>query len=118
MQGSLFVRLSELPDDISRTLEKSIKVGLFQIVNITSLNPEKGIYFLHKSVQEFLAAWFINEEVLFADESESRSLFKVDSIKKSEEMRELLKFACELSVEATSEVLCNFGSVRIKENLK
>ena len=64
LQDRLYVRCSKLPGNISRSFQKLSEVGLFQIVNLTSLNPEKGAYFIHKSVQEFLAAWHIKEEVL------------------------------------------------------
>ena len=117
LQECLFVRCSELPEDISSTLDKLLEVGLFQIVNITSLNPEKGIYFIHKSVQEFLAAWHIKEEVLSMEGENTASLSEVDSFKKIIKMSEVLKFACELSAEAAFAVVVHLGSVARKENL-
>ena len=112
-----YVRCSELPDNISRSFQKLSEVGLFQIVNLTSLNPEKGAYFIHKSVQEFLAAWHIKEEVLSIKGESTPSLSKVESFEKIDKMDEVLKFACELSTEAACAVFHHVGSVGSKESV-
>ena len=112
-----YVRCSELPDNISRSFQKLREVGLFQIVNLTSLNPEKGAYFIHKSVQEFLAAWHIKEEVLSIKGESTPSLSKVESFEKIDKMDEVLKFACELSTEAACAVFHHVGSVGRKESV-
>ena len=117
LQDCLFVLCSELPEDISSTLEKLIEVGLFQIVNITSRRPEKGAFFIHKSIQEFLAAWRIKEEVLSMKGEITASLSEVDSFQKIIKMSEVLKFACELSAETASTVLGHLGFVGRKESL-
>ena len=117
LQDRLYVRCSELPGNISRSFQKLSEVGLFQIVNLTSLNPEKGAYFIHKSVQEFLAAWHIREEVLSIKGESTPSLSKVESFEKIVKMNEVLKFACELSTEAACAVFRHVGSVGSKESL-
>ena len=117
LQDRLYIRCSELPGNISRSFEKLSEVGLFQIVNLTSLNPEKGAYFIHKSVQEFLAAWHIKEEVLSIKGESTPSLSKVESFEKIAEMNEVLKFACELSTKAACAVFHHVGSVGRKESL-
>ena len=117
LQDRLYVRCSELPGNISRSFQKLSEVGLFQIVNLTSLNPEKGAYFIHKSVQEFLAAWHIKEEVLSIKGESTPSLSKVESFEKIDNMREVLKFACELSTEAACAVFHHVGSVGRKESV-
>ena len=117
LQDRLYVRCSELPSNISRSFQKLSEVGLFQIVNLTSLNPEKGAYFIHKSVQEFLAAWHIKEEVLSIKGESTPSLSKVESFEKIVKMNEVLKFACELSTEAACAVFRHVGSVGRKESL-
>ena len=117
LQDRLYVRCSELPGNISRSFQKLSEVGLFQIVNLTSLNPEKGAYFIHKSVQEFLAAWHIKEEVLSIKGETTPSLSKVESLVKIIEMNEVLKFACELSTEAACAVFHHVGSVGRKGSL-
>ena len=117
LQDRLYVRCSKLPGNISRSFEKLSEVGLFQIVNLTSLNPEKGAYFIHKSVQEFLAAWHIKEEVLSIKGESTPSLSKVESFEKIVKMNEVLKFACELSTEAACAIFHHVGSVGRKESL-
>ena len=117
LQDRLYVRCSELPGNISRSFQKLSEVGLFQIVNLTSLNPEKGAYFIHKSVQEFLAAWHIKEEVLSNKGESTPSLSKVESFEKIVKMSEVLKFACELSTEAACAVFRHVGSVGRKESV-
>ena len=118
LQDRLYVRCSELPGNISRSFEKLREVGLFQIVNLTSLNPEKGAYFIHKSVQEFLAAWHIKEEVLSMKEESAPSLSKVESFEKIVKMNEVLKFACELSTEAAYAVFRHVASVGREESFQ
>ena len=117
LQDRLYVRCSELFGNISRSFQKLSKVGLFQIVNVTSLNPEKGAYFIHKSVQEFLAAWHIKEEVLSIKGDFTPSLSKVESFEQIVKMNEVLTFACELSTEAACAVFRHVGSVGRKESL-
>ena len=117
LQDRLYVRFSEIPSIILRSFQKLSEVGLFQIVNLTSLNPEKGAYFIHKSVQEFLAAWHIKEEVLSIKGESTPSLSKVESFEKIDKMDEVLKFACELSTEAACAVFHHVGSVGRKESV-
>ncbi|XP_022782962.1 uncharacterized protein LOC111323793 [Stylophora pistillata] len=123
LQDRLYVRCSELPDSILRTFEKLSEVGLFQIVNMTSPNREKGAYFIHNSVQEFLAAWWIKEGVLAIRGStcskpkRDSSLFKVETFEKIVKLSEVLKFACGLSTEAASTVFHLLDSVGRKESL-
>ncbi|XP_027039659.1 NLR family CARD domain-containing protein 4-like, partial [Pocillopora damicornis] len=118
LQDRLYVRCSELPGNISRSFEKLREVGLFQIVNLPSLNPEKGAYFIHKSVQEFLAAWHIKEEVLSMKGESAPSLSKVESFEKIVKMNEVLKFACELSTEAAYAVFRHVASVGREESFR
>ena len=118
LQDRLYVRCSELPGNISRSFEKLREVGLFQIVNLTSLNPEKGAYFIHKSVQEFLAAWHIKEEVLSMKGESAPSFSKVESFEKIVKMNEVLKFACELSTEAAYAVFRHVASVGREESFR
>ena len=116
LQDCLYVRQRELPGNISSSFEKLRDVGLFQIVNLTSLNPEKGAHFIHKSVQEFLAAWHIKEEVSSIKGESASSLSKVESFEEIVKMNEVLKFACELSTEAAYAVFRHVASVGRKES--
>ena len=117
LQDRRYVRCSKLPGNISSSFKKLSDVGLVHIVNLTSLNPEKEAYFIHKSVQEFLAAWHIKEEVLSIKGESTPSLSKVESFEKIVKMSEVLKFACELSTEAACAVFRHVESVGRKESL-
>ena len=107
--------LSELPD--RDFIKKLIDVGLFHISNISSLNRDQGVYFLHKSVQEYLAGWFLKEELLSKKSENTPSLDSIDSVEKILKMDEVFKFACEMSGKAASAILSHLGMVAKKEGL-
>ena len=107
--------MSKLPDH--DFIKKLIDVGLFHISNISSLNRDQGVYFLHKSVQEYLAGWFLKEELLSIKSENTPSLDSIDSIEKILKMDEVFKFACEMSGKAASAVLRHLGMVAKKEGL-
>ena len=107
--------LSELPDD--DFIKKLIDVGLFHISNISSLNCDQGVYFLHKSVQEYLAGWFLKEELLSIKSENTPSLDSIDSVEKILKMDEVFKFACEMSGKAASGILRHLGMVAKKKGL-
>ena len=100
----LYIPRSELPNyDL---IERLIEVGLLQVLNISSLNPEKGVYFIHKSLQEYFAGSFLKEELILSKKNKiTNSLSNLDSVEKILKMNEVLKFAIELSEEAAREVV-------------
>ena len=116
LQGQLYFPVSQLPAGYS-LIERLIEVGLFQVLNMASLNPEKGVYFIHKSVQEYLAGNFLKEELTSKKAESTNSLLKLDSVKKIQEMFEVLKFAVQLSEEAARDILIQLGMAAKKEEL-
>ena len=114
LQGQLYFPVSQLPAGCS-LIERLIEVGLFQVLNMASLNREKGVYFIHKSVQEYLAGNFLKEELTSKKAESTNSLLKLDSVEKIEEMMEVLKFAVQLSEEAAREIVIHLG---MKSGLK
>ena len=110
----LYFPRSELPSyDL---IERLIEVGLFQVLNMSSLNPEKGVYFIHKSLQEYLAASFLKEELILSKKNEiTNSLSKLDSVEKIRKMFEVLKFAVELSQEAAREIVIHLMKMAANE---
>ena len=104
MDNCLYFPRSELPS--YEIIERLIKVGLFQVLNMSSLNPEKGVYFIHKSLQEYFAGSFLKEELILSKKNKiTNSLSKLDSVEKILKMNEVLKFAGELSEEAAREIV-------------
>ena len=116
LQGQLYFPVSQLPAGYS-LIERLIEVGLFQVLNMASLNPEKGVYFIHKSVQEYLAGNFLKEELTSKKAEGTNSLSKVDSVEKIFKINEALKFAVELSEEAARDILIQLGMAAKKEEL-
>ena len=104
---------SKLPDSILS--KKFIKVGLFHVLNAgTFLKREKHVHFIHKSIQEFLAAFHLKEKLL---KESTTCLSEVDSFEKVVTMTEVLRFACELSADAASAILSHLAIVGKKEGL-
>ena len=114
MNDSLHFPRSELPNyDL---IERLIEVGLFQVLNMSSLNPEKGVYFIHKSLQEYFAGSFLKEELILSKKNKiTNSLSKLDSVEKIRKMNEVLKFAIELSEEAAREVVIHLMKMAANE---
>ena len=118
LDDCLYFKLSKLPKDIRTIIEKFMSVGFFQISKLSSTaRPEQGVFFLHKTIQEFLSAWFIIQQLTSAKEGELTCLSQIDSFGKVEKMDEVLKFVCELSSEATSAVLSHLRVIGEKEDL-
>ena len=113
LEDHLSFSLNKLPANVLMT--KLIEVGLFHVLNVSSLEPEKAVYFIHKSVQEFLAAFHLKEELL--KESSTTCLSEVDSFEKIVKMIEVVIFACELSADVACAVLNHVGIVGRKEGL-
>ena len=97
--------------------EKFIHVGFFQVSKRSALNREKIVYFLHKSVQEFLAAWFIVQELRVKKNETVTCLSGMDTFEKSRKMAEVLKFVCELSSDAVGIVFDHLHYIGEKEGL-
>ena len=116
LQGQLYFPVSQLPAGYS-LIERLIEVGLFQVLNMASLKREKGVYFLHKSIQEYLAGNFLKEEPTSKKAKGTNSLSKVDSVEKIFKINEALKFAVQLSEEAASDILIQLGTAAKKEEL-
>ena len=113
LQNVLSFAVSKLPDSILS--EKFIKVGLFHVLNaVTFLKREQHVHFIHKSVQEYLAAFYLKEELL---KESTTCLSQVDSFEKIVKMIEVVRFACELSADAAYAILSHLGIVGKKEGL-
>ena len=115
LQGQLYFPVSQLPS--YSLIERLIEVGLLQVLNMASLNPEKGVYFIHKSVEEYLAGNFLKEELTSKTVDRKNPLSNVDSVEKVFQINEALKFAVELSEEAALDIMIQLGMAAKKEGL-
>ena len=117
LNDCLYFKLSSVPEDIRLFLEKFIDFGFLQTSNLSnSPRPEKLAFFLHKSVQEFLAASFLVRDLKNTKES-FNCLSKVDSFERFMELSEVFKFVSELSSEATVAVFSHLKMIGEKEGL-
>ena len=115
LEDCLYVNFSKcLHGDL---FEKLIHFGFFQVSKLSALNREKMVYFLHKSVQEFLAAWFIVQELKVKKNETVTYLSGMDTLEKLRNMAEVLKFVCELSSDAAGIVFDHLHRVGEKEGL-
>ena len=120
LEDCLYLKLNKLPEDVRLLIEKFSDVGFFQISKLpNSPRPEQVACFLHKSIQEFLSAWFIVQELKRVKKESAMclSLAKIDSFEKIKKMEEVLKFVSELSSEAASAVLSHLQMIGEKEGL-
>ena len=117
LNDCLYFKLSKVPEDIRLFLKKFIVFGFLQTSNLSdSPHPEKLAFFLHKSVQEFLSAWFLVRDLKNA-KGPFNCLSKVDSFERFKKLSEVIKFVCELSSEATVAVFSHLKMIGEKEGL-
>ena len=99
LKSSVFVDLKELNSQMGTFTAKMIRSGLFQFSRLSSTDPNKTILFLHKSIQEFLAAWYLMNDARSEERQLAAALRRIDSFGKALKLKEILKFMCEWSVE-------------------
>ena len=117
LNDCLYFKLSKVPEYIRLFLEKFIDFGFLQTSNLSdSPHREKLAFFLHKSVQEFLAASFLVRDLKNAKEF-FNCLSKVDSFERFMELSQVFKFVSELSSEATVAVFSHLKMIGEKEGL-
>ncbi|XP_078374557.1 NLR family CARD domain-containing protein 4-like [Oculina patagonica] len=116
LRNTLYVDLKEVSTQSSVLTGKMIRSGLVQFSKLSSADPNKSIFFLHKSVQEFLAAWYIMNEAGLKEEKVD-CFARVDSFDKVSQLKEILKFMCEWSVEGAKAVFSLLKFVGEKEGL-
>ena len=119
LEDCLSLKLTILPEDIRRIVNKFVSVGLIQMSKFpSSLCREKGAFFLHKTIQEFLSARYIVQELMTAEEGDRTCLSKVDSFQIVKKMVEVLKFVCESSSKVAIAVLKHLQIIGEKEGLR
>ena len=102
---------SQLSDSVR--CDESIFIGLLQITEYSeTLRPVGMVSFIHKSIQEFLAAWYITYRCI----PEGGNLDEI-SVKLEEclALGNVFQFICGLSKHGASTVFRHFKSVRISD---
>ena len=94
--------------------EERVFIGLLQMTEYSeSLRPVGMVSFIHKSIQEFLAAWYITFRCI----PESGNLESEIGIKLEEclALENVFQFICGLSEEGAQTALSHFKSVRLSD---
>ena len=114
LRNSLEFDYEHLPMELLSS--KLITVGVIQIVKLFSAKPKKKVAFLHKSIQEFLAAWFIIHRLIPSSNDDLSCMPALDSTRKVVGFLEVLKFVCEWSPEGSRAVLQHLECLRKSQN--
>ncbi|KAL9970926.1 hypothetical protein ACROYT_G023386 [Oculina patagonica] len=116
LKNVLYIDLKDANLHRNSFTDKMIRSGLFQVSKRTSGEPNESLFFLHKSVQEFLAAWYIMNEVGLK-EGKLDCFTSIDSFQKAMHLQEILKFMCEWSEEGAKAVFSLLKFVGEKDEL-
>ena len=114
LQGLLkddhFFRYSQLD---SVLCDESVLIGLLQITDFSeALKPVGVVSFIHKSIQEFLAAWYITYRYI----PDGRNLGEMGvKLEECLALENVFQFICGLSEDGASTVLRHLKSVRISD---
>ena len=103
---------NQLSDTVS--CEESVFIGLLQMTEYSeSLRPVGMVSFIHKSIQEFLAAWYITFRCI----PESGNLESEIGVKLEDclALENVFQFICGLSEEGAQTALSHFKSVRLSD---
>ncbi|KAL9979414.1 hypothetical protein ACROYT_G017082 [Oculina patagonica] len=110
LKGDLMFEFGQLPDKVRG--EESVIVGLLQVSEYgPSLEPKEMVSFIHKSIQEYLAVWYIayscvHEGSLGGIEQHARTLEDCQALKN------VFQFICGLSDDGAVQVFQHLTSVR------
>lgn len=95
--------------------EKSTILGFLQIIDcVESLHPAGMVSFIHKSIQEFLAAWYITHRCI-----QNGTLFGSDrqalTFEDCESLDSVFQFVCGLSNKGAERVFHHLQSLRVSD---
>ncbi|XP_068686911.1 NLR family CARD domain-containing protein 4-like isoform X2 [Montipora foliosa] len=95
--------------------EESVVIGLLQVAECTeSLQPTEMVSFIHKSIQEFLAAWYVTHKCI-PDGNLGLIEEHTQTLNSCREFENVLRFICGLSDEGAAKVFEHLKSVRIND---
>ena len=113
LKGSQVFEYGQLSEKVRG--EESVMVGLLQLSeNNASLEPTEIVSFIHKSIQEYLAAWFIANRCV--PEGNLGGIEKrAATLEDCEAIANILQFVCGLSTEGAVKVLTHLSTVRAND---
>ena len=113
LKGDLLFEFGQLPEKVRG--EEGVVVGLFQFSEYgPSLEPMEMMSFIHKSIQEYLAAWYLIYSCV-----PNGNLGEIGehatTLENCEALENVFQFVCGLSDEGAMKVLEHLTSVRISD---
>lgn len=114
LKGSQVFECHQLSEKVRG--EKSVMVGLLQLTeNGASPEPTEIVSFIHKSIQEYLAAWFIAN--ICVPEGNLGGIEKhAATLEDCESTANVLHFVCGLSKDGAVKVLTHLSTVRANDS--
>ena len=114
LKGSQVFEYGQLSDKVRG--EESVMVGLLQLSeNEATLEPTEIVSFIHKSIQEYLAAWFIANRCV--PEGNLGGIEKrAATLEDCKAIANILQFVCGLSTEGAVKVLTHLSTVRANDS--
>ena len=113
VKGDLLFEFGQLPEKVRG--EEGVIVGLFQFSEYgPSLAPMEMVSFIHKSIQEYLAAWYLIYSCVPEGNLGEIGQHAVH-LEDCEAMENVFQFVCGLSDEGAIKVLEHLTSVRISD---
>ena len=102
---------SQLSDSVR--CDESVFIGLLQITEYSeTLGPVGMVSFIHKSIQEFLAAWYITYKCI----PDGGNLGEIGvKLEECLDVQNVFQFMCGLSDDGALAALRHFKSVRISD---
>ena len=114
LKGDLVFEFGQLPEKVRG--EEGVIVGLFQFSEYgPSLAPMEMVSFIHKSIQEYLAAWYLIYSCVPEGNLGEIGQHTVH-LEDCEAMENVFEFVCGLSDEGAMKVLQHLTSVRISDS--
>ena len=114
LKGSQVFEYGQLSEKVRG--EESVMVGLLQLSeNEASLEPTEIVSFIHKSIQEYLAAWFIANRCV--PEGNLGGIEKrAATLEDCKAIANILQFVCGLSTEGAVKVLTHLSTIRANDS--
>ena len=111
LKGELVFKFGELPETVRG--ERSVIAGLLQLSeHAPSAEPEETVSFIHKSIQEYLAAWYVT--YICVPKGHLGGIVEdARTLKVCNDLENVFQFICGLSDDGVVEVLKHLKSVRI-----
>ena len=115
LRSAPYIDLNEVNVESGGLTYKMIRSGLFQFSKLAVADPTKRIFFLHKSIQEYLVARYIMNNA--ALEEIDGKFTGIDSFDKAFRLFYILRFMCAWSQEGAIAVFTLLDFLGKKDNL-